>query len=57
MPRPLDLQRQEINLDPAIAAESDRPGVLSWALYQDQPVVVPDLDVIEAVLQPLVRRT
>lgn len=54
VPRPLSLQRQEINLDPA--AELNRPGVLSWAHYQDHPVVIPDLDAIEAVLQPLVRR-
>ena len=57
VPRPLDLQRQEIGLDPDVAAESNRPGVLSWARYRDQPVVVPDLEAIEAVLQPLVRRT
>ena len=56
VPRPLDLQRDEINLDPAMAG-SNRPGILSWARYQDQPVVIPDLDAIEAVLQPLVRRT
>ena len=55
VPRPLDLQRQEITLDPA-AADLNRPGILSWARYQDQPVVIPDLDAIEAVLQPLVRR-
>lgn len=56
VPRPLDLQRQEISLDPDAATESNRPGVLSWARYQDQPVIIPDLDAIEAVLQPLVRR-
>jgi len=56
VPRPLDLQRQEISLDPDATAESNRPGVLSWVRYQDQPVVIPDLDAIEAVLQPLVRR-
>lgn len=55
VPRPLDLQRHEISLDPAMA-ELNRPGVLSWAVYQDQPVVIPDLDAIEAVLQPLLRR-
>ncbi len=56
VPRPLDLQRHEISLDPDAGADSDRPGVLSWARYQNQPVVVPDLDAIETVLQPLVRR-
>ena len=55
VPRPLDLHRHEITLDPAVT-DLNRPGVLSWARYQDQPVVIPDLDVIEAVLQPLVRR-
>ncbi len=57
VPRPIELQRQEIQLDPDGVAESNRPGVLSWTRYQDQLVVVPDLDTIEAVLQPLVRRT
>ena len=56
VPRPLDLQRHEITLDPAVA-DLNRPGVLSWARYQDQSVVIPDLETIEAVLQPLVRRT
>ena len=56
VPRPLDLQRQEINLDPDASAEPNCPGVLSWARYQDQSVVIPDLDAIEAVLQPLVHQ-
>ncbi len=57
-PRPLNLQRAEINPDPNVAeADLRRPGVLSWARYQDQPVLIPDLEAIEAVLQPLVRRT
>jgi chemosensory pili system protein ChpC len=56
-PRPLNLQRQEINLDPDVpASELSRPGILSWARYQDQQVIIPDLDAIETVLQPLVRR-
>jgi chemosensory pili system protein ChpC len=56
-PRPLNLRRQDIQPDPEIpASEINRPGVLSWARYQEQPAVVPDLDAIEAVLRPLVRR-
>lgn len=57
-PRPLNLQRSEIAPDPEGAgADPDRLGMLCWARYQDQPVVIPDLDAIEAVLQPLVHRT
>lgn len=56
-PRPVNLQRSEISLDPDVAETDPRePGILSRARYQDQPVLVPDLDAIEAVLQPLVRR-
>ncbi len=56
-PRPLNLQRQDIDPDQEIAeAEQQRPGVLSWARYQDQSGLIPDMDAIEAVLQPLVRR-
>ena len=57
-PRPLNLRHQDIqpNQD-VIASESNRPGVLSWALYQDQPVIIPDMEAIEAVLQPLLRRS
>ncbi|MCP5159072.1 MAG: chemotaxis protein CheW [Gammaproteobacteria bacterium] len=56
-PRPLNLQRQDLTLNLDIPdADQNRPGVLSWANYQDQPVVIPDMDAIEAVLQPLVRR-
>jgi chemosensory pili system protein ChpC len=57
-PRPLNLQRQDIDQDLEVAeAERQRPGILSWARYQDQSVLIPDMDAIEAVLQPLVRRT
>ncbi len=56
VPRPLDLHRHEITLDPAVT-DLNRPGVLSWARYQDQSVIIPDMEIIEAVLQPLVRRT
>jgi chemosensory pili system protein ChpC len=57
-PRPLNLRRQDIQLDENVAAsESHRPGILSWALYQDQPVIIPDMEAIEAVLQPLLRRS
>lgn len=56
-PRPLNLARQDITLDPEIPQENQqRSGVLCWARYQDQSVIIPDLDTIEAVLQPLVRR-
>ncbi|MCC7220668.1 MAG: chemotaxis protein CheW [Candidatus Contendobacter sp.] len=56
-PRPLNLQRHEIAMDTeAPKSELSRPGVLLWARYQEQPVVIPDLETIEAVLQPLVRR-
>lgn len=56
-PRPLNLQRHEIVLDTQTSgAEVNRPGILSWARYQESPVIIPDLETIEAVLQPLVRR-
>jgi chemosensory pili system protein ChpC len=56
-PRPLNLQRHELQPDPKIlASDQSRPGVLSWARYQEQPVVVPDLEAVEAVLRPLIRR-
>ncbi len=56
-PRPLNLRRQDIQPDPEVpASELSRTGVLSWARYQEQPVAVPDLDAIETVLRPLVRR-
>lgn len=56
-PRPLNLQRHEITPDQeAPKSELNRPGVLIWARYQEQPVIIPDLETIEAVLQPLVRR-
>ncbi len=56
-PRPLNLVRHDIKLDPEVSADDlRRPGALCWARYQDQPIVIPDLDAIEAVLQPLVRR-
>jgi hypothetical protein len=57
-PRPLNLQRQDIDHDLEVAeAERQRPGILNWARYQDQSVLIPDMDAIEAVLQPLVQRT
>lgn len=57
-PRPLNVQRQDIDQDLEVAeAERQRPGILNWARYQDQSVLIPDMDAIEAVLQPLVRRT
>ena len=57
-PRPVSVQRTDLDFDLEIPdAERNRPGVLSWATYQDQLVVIPDMDSIEAVLRPLVRRT
>lgn len=57
-PRPLHLQRQDITPDEEPDdAEPQPPGVLSWARYQEQRVLIPDMDAIEAILQPLVRRT
>lgn len=56
-PRPLNLRRQDIQPDPEPpTSELGQSGVLSWARYQEQLVVVPDLDAIETVLRPLVRR-
>ncbi len=56
-PRPLNLQRQDIDQNLEVAeAERQRPGILSWARYQDQSVLIPDMDAIEAVLRPLVRQ-
>jgi chemosensory pili system protein ChpC len=56
-PRPLNVQRHDIQSDPEIpAADQGRPGVLSWARYHEQAVVIPDLDAVEAVLRPLVHR-
>lgn len=57
-PRPLNLRYPDITLDTEVpASEVHRPGVLSWARYQDQPVIIPDMEAIEAVLQPLLRRS
>lgn len=56
-PRPLNLQRADLQLNPEIdEADAHLPGILSWARYQDQPMIIPDMEAIEAVLQPLVRR-
>lgn len=56
-PRPLNLHRFEIDLDPSAASRGEQLGVLSWAHYENEPVVIPDMDAIEAVLRPLVHRT
>ena len=56
-PRPLNLQRDDIAMNTEVAESvAKRLGVLSWASYQEQPAVIPDLDAIETVLQPLVKR-
>lgn len=54
-PRPINLERHELCAD----AERVNPqfGVLSWGRYEDNTVMIPDLDAIEEVLQPLVRRS
>lgn len=54
-PRPINLQHSEIDLDPE-AQPGEQLGVLSWASYAGEPAVIPDLDAVEAVLQPLVQR-
>ena len=57
-PRPLNLSHADIDLDPDSEIQQDRLfGVLSWARYANEPVVIPDLDAVETVLQPLVQRT
>lgn len=57
-PRPINLNRKDIISDPDIAeSELHRPGIFSWARYQDQAVIIPDIEAIEAVLQPLLRRS
>lgn len=57
-PRPVNLQRQEIESNKDVAeADLRLPDVLSWARYQNQPIIIPDIEAIEAVLQPLVRRS
>lgn len=56
-PRPINLQREELKSNQEIDdGDLGLPGILSWARYQEQPVIIPDLEAIEAVLQPLVRR-
>lgn len=56
-PRPINLQREELTTHQEVDAQDlELPGVLSWARYQDQPVIIPDMEAIEAVLQPLVRQ-
>jgi chemotaxis signal transduction protein len=55
-PRPLNLQRGDIKAGSQSEELTCTGRVLSWARYQDQPVIIPDMDAIEAVLQPLVRR-
>lgn len=57
-PRPLNLQRQDLAPDPNVdEAEARRLGILGCAVYHDQPVVIPDMEAIETVLQPLLRRS
>jgi chemosensory pili system protein ChpC len=57
-PRPLNLRHQDLTLDPEVTeAQTRQPGVLSWSRYQELPVIIPDMEAIEAVLQPLLRRS
>jgi chemosensory pili system protein ChpC len=57
-PRPINVQRQDLALNQKVPeADLRLPDVLSWALYQDQPTIIPDIEAIEAVLRPLVRRS
>ncbi|MEI2782704.1 MAG: chemotaxis protein CheW [Candidatus Competibacter sp.] len=56
-PRPINLQRADLEPDPEVGeSDSDLPGILSWARYQEKPIIIPDMEAIEAVLRPLVRR-
>ena len=56
-PRPLNVQRQDIDQDLEIPEkDQQQPGVLGWGRYRDQPFMIPDMDAIETVLQPLARR-
>lgn len=57
-PRPINLLRKDIIADPDIAeSELRRPGILSWTRHQEQSMIIPDMEAIEAVLQPLLRRS
>lgn len=54
-PRPVNLERHEIQaITESLPAQ--QLGVLAWGRYEEQTVLIPDLDAIEAVLQPLVHR-
>ncbi|HRF63296.1 MAG TPA: chemotaxis protein CheW [Candidatus Competibacter sp.] len=56
-PRPINLRRDELQPNGEIDDEDlYLPGILSWARYQNQPIIIPDLEAIEAVLKPLIRR-
>lgn len=56
-PRSINLRREELTPDETVPeAEQHRPEVLCWARYEDQSVVIPDLEALEAVLRPLVHR-
>jgi chemosensory pili system protein ChpC len=55
-PRPINLQRGDLQSNPAVQEADLHLPVLSWARYQDEPAIIPDIETIEAVLQPLVRR-
>lgn len=56
-PRPINLQRDDLEPDSDVGEEDlHLPGILSWARYQDKPIIIPDMEAIEAVLRPLVRR-
>lgn len=53
VPRPLELKREAIELDGPVGLAPD--GVLRRVLIDDEPVVIPDMDTIEAALAGLVR--
>ena len=56
-PRPINLQRDDLEPDSDVGEpDLHLPGILSWARYQDKPIIIPDMEAIEAVLRPLVRR-
>ena len=55
-PRPINLQRCDLQSNPDVE-DADLPlPVLSWARYHAGPALIPAIDTIEALLPPRVRR-
>lgn len=55
-PRPINLQRSDLQAIDTVSAADSRLPVLRWVHYQDELTIIPDLEAIEAALKPLVRR-